>query len=69
MAGTPSAGDVHSLVVAWGVVCTGTVSMSINVAPCIVNVVCAAPIERVLENVAEDLEVQCIKRAILGVDI
>jgi hypothetical protein len=55
MVGTPSAGD--SLVVAWAVVCTGTVSASIDAAPRIINVVCAAPIKRVLENVAEDLEV------------
>lgn len=42
---------------------------SVDAAPRIVKIICAAPIERVSEKVAENVEVERVERAILGVDV
>ena len=40
---------------------------SVDAAPRVVKVIRAAPVERMSEKVAEDVEVECVERAVLGV--
>jgi hypothetical protein len=42
---------------------------SVDAAPCIIKVIRAAPIERMSEKVAEDIEVERVERAVLGIDV
>jgi hypothetical protein len=42
---------------------------SVDAAPRIVEIIRAAPVERVSEKVAEDVEVERIERSVLGVDV
>ena len=42
---------------------------SVDAAPRIVEIIRAAPVERVSEKVAEDVEVERVERAVLGVDV
>ena len=41
----------------------------VDAAPRIIKVICAAPIERMSEKVAEDVEVERVERAVLGINI
>jgi hypothetical protein len=42
---------------------------SVDAAPRIIKVIRAAPIERMSEKVAEDVEVERVERAVLGINI
>jgi hypothetical protein len=42
---------------------------SVDATPRIIKVIRAAPIERVSEKVAEDVEVERVERAVLGINI
>jgi hypothetical protein len=42
---------------------------SVDTTPRIIKVIRAAPIERMSEKVAEDLEVERVERTVLGIDI
>jgi hypothetical protein len=42
---------------------------SINAAPRVVKVIRAAPVERMSVKVAEDVEIERVERAVLGVDV